>query len=135
MPVIYTIDPADRRITCAGQGVLTKEELDVHIKRLQADPAFNREYRQFWDLSDVSRIELTFPEMMWLAEKNIFAPTTPRAFLAPTDATFGIARMFDMLRQAKGETGIRIFRERAEAIAWLDGAPVAARLPAVKQAI
>ncbi len=135
MPVTYTIDPTQRQITCAGQGIMTKDELDVHIKRLQADPAFNREYRQFWDLTDVIRIELTFPEMMWLAEKNIFEPTTPRAFLAPTDATFGIARMFDMLRQAKGETGIRIFRERTEAIAWLEAAAVADRHLVAKQAI
>ncbi len=134
MPVTYTIDPTRRQVTCAGQGILTKDELDAHIKRLQADPLFNRTYRQFWDLTDVNRIELTFPEMMWLAEKNIFAPTTPRAFLAPTDATFGIARMFDMLRQARGETGIRIFRERAEALAWLEQAPAEIHLPAVKQA-
>jgi hypothetical protein len=135
MPVTYTIDPTRRQITCAGYGIMTKDELDAHIQRLQADPAFNRQYRQFWDLTDVIRIELTFPEMMWLAEKNIFAPTTPRAFLAPTDATFGIARMFEMLREARGETGIRIFRERAEALAWLAAAPVEIHLPVVKQAI
>lgn len=134
MPVTYTIDPTRRQITCAGYDILTKDELDAHIKRLQADPAFNRQYRQFWDLTDVSRIELTFPEMMWLAEMSIFTPTTPRAFLAPTDATYGIARMFDMLRQARGETGIRIFRERAGALAWLEAALVADQLPVVKQA-
>jgi alkylation response protein AidB-like acyl-CoA dehydrogenase len=135
MPVIYTIDPVRQRITCTGHGILTKDELDRHIKQLQTDPAFDRRYRQFWDLSDVTRVDLNFHEMMWLAEMNIFAPTTPRAFLASTDATFGVARMFEMLREAKGETGIRVFRDRAGALAWLDQAPVTESLPAVVPAI
>jgi hypothetical protein len=134
MPVTYTLDPSRGQITCAGQGIVTKDELDQHIQRLQSDPLFDRGYRQFWDLTDVIRIDLTFPDMMWLAEKNFFAPMTPRAFLAPTDVTFGIARMFEMLRQARGENGIRIFRERHEALAWLQAAPVTVPRNLVPQA-
>ena len=30
----------------------------------------------------------------------------------------GFARMFEMIREAKGETGVRVFRDREEALAW-----------------
>jgi hypothetical protein len=126
MPVSFTIDADRQLVTCLGRGVLTREEMADHIRVLQATPAFNKEYRQLWDLSDVSEIAITFPDMMWLAEVNVFSLTTPRAFLAPADAIFGLARMFAMLRQAKGESGIRVFRERTEAVQWLErtSAPV-----------
>jgi hypothetical protein len=38
-----------------------------------------------------------------------------------------MARMFVMVREAKGETGTKVFRSRAEAWQWLeaDGTPAA----------
>lgn len=123
MPVRFTIDTEHQLITCLGQGVLTPDEMVAHIRALLAAPAFNKNYRQLWDLSEVSKIAIPFTDMMGLAEVNVFSPTAPRAFLAPTDATFGVARMFEMLRESKGETGIRVFRERAAAIEWLEQAP------------
>jgi hypothetical protein len=128
MPVTFSIDPDLHLVTCKGHGILTKEEMDTHIRALQASPAFDKNHRQFWDLSEVSEITISFTDLMWIAEVNVFSLTTPRAFLAPANAIFGVARMFEMLRQAKGETGIRVFRERAEALKWLDEAPAAARL-------
>jgi hypothetical protein len=131
MPLTFTIDPARRLITSTGHGVLTKDEMMAQIRALQAAPNFDRDYRQLWDLTETTEIAITFPDMMWIAEVNVFSLTTPRAFLAPANAIFGVARMFEMLRRAKGETGIRVFRDRAEAERWLERVPAATQ-PAEK---
>jgi hypothetical protein len=65
---------------------------------------------------------------------NIFSPTSRRAMLAPIDVIFGIGRMFQMLRQARGETGIRVFRDREAAMRWLETGEEPAPEPRVSSA-
>jgi hypothetical protein len=42
-----------------------------------------------------------------------------RAMVAKDDATFGLAKMFEMHRELAGEIRIRIFRNIDEALDWI----------------
>jgi hypothetical protein len=129
MPARHHIDQARRFIVSTGWGVLTKDDLVAQTQRVLGDPDFDPHYRQLWDLTEVTEFPVTFPEMMAIAEVNVFAPDARRALLAPSNNVFGIARMFEMLRESKGEKGIRVFRDRAEAFAWLELDPATVEVP------
>ncbi len=120
MPARHAIDQAHAIVTSTGWGVLTRQDLIDQTQRVLADPEFNPNYRQLWDLSAVTEFTTSFADMMTLAEVDVFAPTARRAVFAPNNAIFGIARMFEMLREAHGEKGIRVFRDRASAMRWIE---------------
>jgi hypothetical protein len=135
MPSKYIIDKVRGRIFSIGWDVVSSQELMEQARRVLSDPDFDPHYRQLWDLTDVIRFSATFPEMMAVAQLEVFAPATRRAILAPSNATFGLARMFQMLCEARGETGIHVFRDRTEALRWLefDKVPVQAAAPASRK--
>ena len=43
-----------------------------------------------------------------------------RALVAPADISFGLARIFDAIRELRGETGIRGVRTLHEGARWVD---------------
>ena len=47
------------------------------------------------------------------------APDSRRAILVDSDLKFGLARMFEELRDTMGEKGIRVFRNLDEALDWI----------------
>lgn len=84
-----------------------------------ADPDFDPRYSQLVDYTHITRIDLTPADVRQLAVRNIFSPDSRRAFLVPNDLAFGLGRMFEILREAAGERGIRIFRSLDEALEWV----------------
>ena len=131
MPAEYQLDLKKRIVLSRAWGVPTIEDFMGHGQRLLADPDFRPDFRQLWDLSEITHSAANFVELMEMAKVTVFSPTARRAILAPIDVAFGIGRMFQMLRESKGETGIRVFRDRAEAMQWLEtgeAPPPAARL-------
>jgi len=121
MPAEYQIDRAKGIVFSRAHGVTTAADYTAHGQRLRADPDFRPDHRQLWDLSGITKSNVAFDELSEMARIDIFAPTARRAVLARNDVSFGLARMFQMLRETKGETGIRVFRDRDEAMRWLDG--------------
>jgi len=43
--------------------------------------------------------------------------------VVPNDVIFGLARMYEILRELQGETGIRVFRTLDEALDWVAPKP------------
>ena len=99
----------------SGSGVLTKSDLVMHMEQLLHDPDFDPKFCQLADFSKVSRLDLSGDDVRELANKTVFSPQSRRALLVGDDLTFGIARMFEALRDLKGESGIRVFRDKEEA--------------------
>jgi hypothetical protein len=120
MPAEYQIDQAQGLVLSRAWGVLQREHLIGHGERLRADPDFKPHYRQLWDLTEITKSELSYTELTAMAKISVFAPASRRAMLAPVDVVFGMARMFQMLKESEGETGIRVFRKRSEALRWLE---------------
>ena len=118
MPISYDIDKKQRLIISLLWDVVTNDEVDDHNQRLRNDPDFDPGNRQLIDLSGITEIRVTTPKVTAAAQDQYFTPGTRRVFVAPTDATFGMARMFAMRAEAGGQT-IEVFRDRKKAEEWL----------------
>jgi hypothetical protein len=119
MPAFYKIEKENRLVLSTASGVVTMAEVLAHQQKLSADPDFNATFSQLMDVSHITKIELTTEDIRRLAQETLFSPTTRRAILVNSDAAYGFARMFQMLRESAGETGIEVFRELNEALEWV----------------
>jgi hypothetical protein len=118
MPISYTIDPVKQLVTTRLWGVSTDDEVRGHNMQLRADPAFNPGYRQLADLTEVTESRVSMNLVSEQAADQFFTPGTPRAFVAATDAIFGLTRMFALQSEAQGQT-IQVFRDMESAKKWL----------------
>ncbi len=123
MPISYDIDKKRRLVTSRLWEVVTNDEVDDHNRRLRTDPDFDPGYRQLIDLSGITEIRITTPKVTAAAQDQYFTPGTRRAFVATTDATFGMARMFATRAEPSGQT-VEVFRDRRKAEEWLFGGAV-----------
>ena len=121
MSFAYTIDPKQRIVFSVAKGIFSEADGDAHQAQLRHDARFDPTFRQLCDFSQVVRFDLTASAIWSFAYPTIFAPTARRAFLVPSEVSFGLARMFEILRNLAGEAGIRVFRDRGAALAWLYG--------------
>lgn len=119
MPAFYKIDKERRLVLSSGTGVFNKEAAQAHQERLLTDPEFDPSYSQLMDFTHVTQIDLTAADIQQLALRNIFSPESRRAFLVTNDLAFGLARMFEILRESAGERGIGVFRNLEEALDWV----------------
>ena len=119
MSAYYNIDKERRLVLSSGSGVLTKEDLLGHMDRLSNDPDFDPDFAQVLDFTRIDLVEVEPEDVRQLAQRNIFSPRSRRAFVVKDDLQFGLARMFEIHRELKGETGIRVFRTFDEAMDWI----------------
>ena len=119
MPAEYKIDQARRLVLSVGSGVVTMADLQGHQERLRKDPEFEPRFSQLLDFTGVTKLELGANDIRQLALKPIFSSTSRRAVLTMNDEAFGFARLFETLRHVWGERGIRVFRDRGEALDWI----------------
>ena len=119
MPLDYRIDRARRCVVSSGSGGFTYKEAKGHMDRLSADPDFDPTFSQLIDFAGITTMNLTHDEVYDLSSRHVFAADSKRAFVTSTMEQFGLARMFQSYRAGKGETGIRVFSNMEEAIAWL----------------
>jgi hypothetical protein len=118
LPITYKIDPEQRLVVTRIWGPATEAEVAEHNRSLRTDPQFNPHYRQLADLSGVTEFLVSTKVIQETAHDQYFAPGVRRAFVAPDDAGFGMARMFALHAEGLGQT-IHVFRDRASAEAWL----------------
>jgi len=121
VPAFYFIDKEHRVVMSSGSGVLTRDDMIGHQNRLLKDPDFDPSFSQLIDFTHVAQVDVTPEDILFLAERHVFSRNSHRAILAESDLTYGLSRMFEMIRDAKGETGVRVFRDRDEALAWALG--------------
>ncbi|HVZ71084.1 MAG TPA: STAS/SEC14 domain-containing protein [Polyangia bacterium] len=99
-------------------GVLDDATLLAYIQRLIDDPAYDGAYADLFDTRDVTTLELTGDGLRTIAtliQKR--QRSSPRvAIVADAPAMFGMARMFELLRD---DIEVRVFRDDATALAWL----------------
>jgi hypothetical protein len=119
MSAFYTIDKERRLVMTSGAGPLTREDVFGHMNRLSADPDFEPDFCQLADFRHITDILFGPEEVRQFAERDIYSPSARRAFLVRDDLQFGLARMFEIHRELRGETGIRVFRTLDEALGWV----------------
>lgn len=120
MAADYKIDKSRRLVLSTASGVLTAEDIQGHMDRLTADPDFNPDLFQLADFTTVTAMTVGPDDIRRFAERTIFSPLSRRAFVVKDDAQFGLARMFEIHRDLKGESGIRVFRSIQDGLEWIE---------------
>jgi hypothetical protein len=115
----YKIDKERGLVWTSGRGVLTVEDILQHMEKLSSDPDFDPNFSQLADFTQITSVDFDPEDVRQFAERNIFSPHSRRAFLVKNDLQYGLARMFEIHRELKGETGIRVFRDMEEATKWI----------------
>jgi len=118
LPVSYLIDQNQRLVFSRLSGTVTETEVHDHNRTLRKDPDFNPSYRQLVDCTGVTEILVGTATINAISRDQFFTPGTRRAFIATSDAAFGLARMFALRADGSGQT-IEVFRERRVAEEWL----------------
>jgi len=119
MPTFFNIDKDRRLVMSTATGVFNKEDALSHQQRLQAHPDFDPSYSQLADFTHVTKFDVTAEDIRQLAFNSLFAPSARRALLVSGDFAFGLGRMYEMLREGAGESGVRVFRNLDEALDWV----------------
>lgn len=119
MPASYKIDKERRLVISTGTGVFLAADALDHQERLCKDPDFDPTFSQLMDLTQITEYNIGLDDMHKLAQREVFAPESRRAIVVQTDLAYGLARMFEMLRENAGELGIRVFRNLDEAFDWV----------------
>lgn len=119
VPADYKIDKKRRLVHSFGSGMLSKDDVLGHMNRISVDPDFDPTFSQLLDFTKVTDIDFGPAEVREFAERNIFAPHARRAFVVQNDLHFALARMFEIHRELRGETGIGVFRTEEEAMEWI----------------
>ena len=118
MPAGYTIDLERSLVLSRGWGVLTDRELLAHVRALTADPRFAQNFCQLGDLRDVTDVQITAATIREMVRLNPFWAGARRALVVTSDVVFGMARMYQILRDESPDE-LEIFREMDGALQWL----------------
>jgi hypothetical protein len=119
MPFFYKIDKERKLVMSTAAGELTKADVLLLQDQLRKDPDFDPNFSQLSDLTHVTTMNITGAEMQELAERTAFSPTARRAVIARNDLAFGMARIFEQMRETRGDVGIRVFRKLEDALNWI----------------
>jgi len=118
MPGAYTIDLARSLVLSRGWGVVTDRELLAHVRALTADPRFAPHFRQLADLRDGTDMQVTASTIREMVRLNPFWAGARRALVVTSDVVFGMARMYQLLRDESPDE-LQIFRKVDDALQWL----------------
>jgi hypothetical protein len=121
VPACYKIDKERRLVLSTHFGVVTLEGTLAHQEKLLRDPDFDPSFSQLVDLTHVTKLEVPPEGVRRVAQQSIFSPDSRRAILVTANLVFGMARMFEILRESYGEKGICVFRNLDDALEWVLG--------------
>jgi hypothetical protein len=119
MPVSYVIDANRKVVISRLSDPVTEDDVNDHNQRLRTDPAFDPSYRQLVDMTALTKIIVSTSMVNQTSIDHFFNPGTLRAFVASTDAIFGMARKFALQSEGVGQT-IHVFRDMRKAEEWLE---------------
>lgn len=119
MPETYQIDEAQSVIWTRCWGVLSDEDIQNQQTRLRHDPRFRPTFHHLVDTTAVTDVAISGKMVLQMGQSTLFAPEARRAYVATKDVLFGLARMYELYQGTRGQQSVRVFRHRAEALAWL----------------
>jgi hypothetical protein len=123
VPGSYTLFPESRFVYSRAWGLLTEAVLIAHSRALAGDPRFQPSFAQLSDLREVTEVAVTGAGVREAAAASPFGVGSRRALVASSDLIFGMARMYEVLRENAAEE-LMVFRDVPAALRWLGtGAP------------
>lgn len=131
-PLTHTIHDDLHLLICTWSGVITDAEMLDGYRKAYADrrwsPGFNEvtDLRRA-DLSAVTSDGLRSVQALVSESTTGFTGAFRTAVLAPTDLTFGLSRMYELM-SADSPESVRVCRDIDDAAAWI-GIPAAILAP------
>lgn len=126
MPIIYRIDHERRLVIARGVGIFRRSDPFEYQQQVWSRPDVAG-YDELIDMSGVTEIDMSSPERMrQLAETSsrddMPVGSARMAVVAPTDLSYGLARMYEAHRalQPHSTKDVGVFRTLAEALAFLE---------------
>jgi len=118
MPARFHVDAERRLVTVKFDSYVGVPEVVEYLEQLKADPAFDPEFAELVDLSQVVNADVDFQSAMTIArDKDPFSRKAMRAFVTPTTEILETIRRYQMARGNDGS--INLFRTMEEARRWL----------------
>ncbi len=124
MPITYQWDASARILRTWISGRVTDVDLTEHLACIVADPTIGAPLREIVDMTGAERVDFSSDLLQQLAIAA--SHHGPRfggmrtAIVAPTDTTFGISRMYELLADAASSPiAVSVFRSRDAAEVWL----------------
>jgi len=118
MPGAYTIDPVRSIVLSRAWGVVTDRDLLAHVRALAADARFRPHFSQLADIRGAADVAVSSSGIKDLAKLNPFGAGARRAVVVDRDVIFGMARMYQMMREPSTDE-VEIFRDLDLALEWL----------------
>ena len=120
-PYRIEIDAHQGLVTTTYFGVVTTDCIVSATREYLEHPDFDAGFRALVDLTAVTRAEMHTDDVTKVGLESPYAPGSWLALVASDDVTYGLARAFEMTVESRGRM-VRVFRDRAEADAWLASA-------------
>jgi hypothetical protein len=120
--VEYQIDRIQGIVFTRCHGTVEAADMWSFADRLRRDPAFDVNQRQLIDLTEMVGMTASFEAIRNFATNrngDPFSGHSRRAVVAPRNLAYGLARMYEALREGKEQGRFRVFRTMAEALDWL----------------
>jgi hypothetical protein len=118
LPATYSIDVERKLVISRAWGAITDDDVREHARLLRADPLFDPTYSQLLDMTGITKDLVHTNTKQESSYGQLFDRGVRRAWVASTDYTFGMARMYAVAAERLGQT-IGVFRNRSEAEKWL----------------
>jgi hypothetical protein len=113
------VDRTNRLVILGVSGELDDDGLLELAAGLRNVPDVKPDFALLIDLREASGLAVTGGGVRALvAEPLVLSPASRRAVVVPTDLGFGMARMYEMLREDRGGV-TRAFRDFDEARRWV----------------
>ena len=119
MSTRYSIDPQRHLVLAVFDGDVSDADLRAHVDALEADPQFDRGMSELVDMSRVTGVSVTSDGIRAAASAPVHALHARRAFVAPTDLLYGLARMYQGYWSQGLDHEVAIFRAVEPALQWL----------------
>jgi hypothetical protein len=123
--ITFALDQATRIRMAQYTGIVDDAQLLTSYAALLSDPDYDATLNDLVDLRGVARLEISADAMRQLI--SMYRPVdklgvrTRLAVVAASDVTFGMSRMYELLRGDEVPEEIRVFRSYDDAVAWLGG--------------
>ncbi len=119
METSYEVDSIHSVLLVRLSGDLTDAALIQLHAEISSHPEVKRDFSMLIDLRQASGGTVTTAGVEALSRRSmVLSPQSRRAVVVPSDFGFGMARMYDTLREEVGG-GVQIFRDIDEAKRWL----------------
>jgi hypothetical protein len=119
MRVDRKVDAEERVVTLTVSGEIGDPDLLELALGVENDPEVKPDFSLLVDLRDADGRDVTGAGVRELAKRPFaLSPASRRGIVVPSELSFGMARVYEALREAQGGA-IRVFRDYEEAVRWV----------------